>query len=170
MAFAAAIIPYLAAAGAAYQGIQASQASAYNAAVAKQEQGNAVNQANAQEGLVRRNSREMLGRQAAAFGAAGVGYGGSSETALDQSAVNQELDALNTRYRGAITGWGYGTQAQLDMSMSKQEGGAGALLAGASALKGSGTNYSFAPQSNAQAAGLTSATPASGLGGNIPTS
>lgn len=169
MAFAAALIPYLAAAGAAYQGITSAQASTYNAAVAKQEQGNAINQATAQEDLVRRNSREMLGRQAAAFGAAGVGYGGSSETALDQSAVNQELDALNTRYRGAITGWGYGVQSQLDQQQAKEQGVASTLMAGGQLLKGSSPTYSFAPQSNAQAAGLVSATPASGLGGNIPT-
>jgi hypothetical protein len=165
MAFVAALAPYLAAAGAAYQGIQQSQASQYNAAVTSQEQRNSVNQASAQEGLVRRNSREMLGRQAAAFGAAGVGYGGSSETALDQSAVNQELDALNTRYKGAITGWGYGAQSQVDQAQSKSYG----LLAGAAMLKGLGPTYTFSPQSPGQAAGLNSATPSSGLGGNIPT-
>ena len=169
MAFVAALAPYLAAAGAAYQGITSAQASQYNAAVAKQEQGNAVNQANAQANLVQRNSREMLGRQAAAFGAAGVGYGGSSEIALDQSAVNQELDALNTRYRGSITGWGYGAQSQIDQQQAQQEGVAGALLAGGQLLKGSKPTYSFAPQSNAAAAGLVSPTAPSGLGGNVST-
>lgn len=165
MAFVPALIPYIAAAGAAYQGIKSSQDSQYNAAVAGQQRDNSVNQANAQEGLVRKNSREMLGRQAAAFGAAGVGYGGSSEISLDQSAVNQELDALNTKYRGAVTGWGYGAQSQLDKTQAKEEGGAGALLAGAALLKGSGPTYSFAPKSPAQAAGMYSPDPASGLGG-----
>lgn len=169
MAFVAALAPYLMAAGAAYQGITSAKASQYNAAVAKQEQGNSVNQANEQENLVRRNSREMLGRQAAAFGAAGVGYGGSSEMALDQSAVNQELDALNTRYKGSITGWGYGVQSQLDQQQAKEDGIASTLLAGGQALKGSKSTYSFAPQSSAVSAGLVSPTPASGLGGNIAT-
>ena len=145
--------PYLAAAGTAIQGIQKAQASQYNAAVMTQEQRNTVDQAAAQEGQVRRNSREMLGRQMAAFGSANVGYGGSSEVALDQSAVNQELDALNTRYKGAITGWGYGAQAQLDRSMAKQQNLTTGLMAGAALLKGLGPNYTF------------SATPSSGLGG-----
>lgn len=153
MAFVAALAPYLAAAGAAYQGIKASQADTYNAKVMGQEQANTVNQAAAQEGLVRRNSREQLGRQAAAFGAAGVGYGGSSEGALDQSAVNQELDALNTRYKGAITGWGYGAQSQIDQSQAAGHG----LMAGAALLKGLGPTYTFGGnQTPAQQAGVTS--------------
>jgi hypothetical protein len=161
MAFVAALAPYLAAAGAAYQGIQAHNASVYNAEVMSQEQRNTVNQAAAQEGLVRRNSREMIGRQAAAFGAAGVGYGGSSETALDQSAVNQELDALNTRYKGAITGWGYGAQSQIDQSQAKSQG----LMAGAALLKGLGPTYTFGGNKTpAQQSGLTSPEQPSGLG------
>lgn len=161
MAFVAALAPYLAAAGAAYEGIQKSQAAAYNAKVMGQEQANTVNQATAQEGLVRRNSREMLGRQAAAFGAAGVGYGGSSETALDQSAVNQELDALNTRYKGAITGWGYGAQSQIDQAQSKSYG----LLAGAAMLKGLGPTYTFGgAKTPGQQSGQTSPEQPSGLG------
>lgn len=161
----AALLPYLSAAGTLYQGIQANQAARYNATVATQEQANAVNSASAQAGLVRRAGREALGRQAAAFGAAGVGYGGSSEGALDQSAVNSELDALTTQYRGAITGWGYGAQAQLDQQMGKQNLVGSGLLAGAALLKGMGPTYSFAPK----VVGLGSQTPASGLGGNINT-
>lgn len=164
MAFAAALVPYLAAAGAAYQGIKQSQAADYNAKVASQQESNAVNQAAAQEGMVRRNSREALGRQAAAFGAAGVGYGGSAEGALDQSAVNQELDALNTRYKGAITGWGYGAQASLDKEQGQQESVAGGLLAGAALLKGSGSSYSFAPKTPGQMSGTVSPEQPSGLG------
>lgn len=151
MAFLPAIIPYIAAGAAAYRGVKQSQADTYNAKVMGQEQANTVNQANAQEGLVRRNSREMLGRQSAAFGAAGVGYGGSSEGALDQSAVNQELDALNTRYKGSITGWGYGAQSQIDQSKASGDG----LMAGAALLKGLGPTYTFNPQSPGQAAGTT---------------
>jgi hypothetical protein len=156
----------LAAGGAAYQGIKQSQAETYNAKVMGQEQANTVNQANAQEGLVRRNSREMLGRQSAAFGAANVGYGGSSETALDQSAVNQELDALNTRYKGAITGWGYGAQSQLDQQQAQESLVNGGLLAGAALLKQTTSNYTtFKPPGAAEQAGLVSPNPASGLGG-----
>ncbi len=93
MAFLPALLPYLAAGGAVVQGVQAKNASDFNAKVSQNEQTLSIDQANAQEGMVRRASREALGRQAAAFGGAGVGYGGSSETSLDQSSVNQELDA-----------------------------------------------------------------------------
>lgn len=141
MAFLPAILPYVAAGASAAGYVKQSQASAYNAKVDQNEANLSVNQANAQEGLVRRSSREALGRQAAAFGAAGVGYAGSSETALDQSAINQELDALNTRYKGAITGYGYKVESGIQNDQSKGYG----LMAGAALLKGFGSNYSYTP-------------------------
>lgn len=172
MAFAPLLIAGVAAA---YQGIQKSQTDQYNAKVNAQQQSNAINQSNAQAGQVERNSREALGRQAAAFGAAGVGYGGSSEIALDQSAINQELDALNTKYKGAVTGWGYGAQSQLDQQQVGQDNVAGILnvgtavtkgLAGTNAMKGSGANYTFGtvgPSSGANQAGLVAPGGSSGL-------
>lgn len=153
MAFLAAIAPYVAAGGALVQGVQAKNAENFNAQVATNEQKLSVNQANAQEGMVRRGSREALGRQAAAFGAAGVGYGGSSETSLDQSAVNQELDALNTRYKGAITGYGYGVKAGIDRTQGNTDMTQSTLLAGSALMKGMGPNYSFMPQSTQQMSG-----------------
>jgi len=131
----AAAAPYIAAAGTVYAGVQKVQADKYNAQVMGNEQKVSVDQANAQEGLVRRNSRQQLGKQLAAFGGSGVGYGGSSETALDQSAINQELDALNTRYKGSITGYGYGVQSQNLNREADQEGVATALLAGGQAMR-----------------------------------
>lgn len=173
MAFAPLLIAGI---SAAYSGIQKSQADQYNAAVAKQQQGNAVNESTAQANLVQRNSREQLGKQAAAFGAAGVGYGGSSEIAMDQSAINQELDALNTKYRGAVTGWGYGAQAQIDKTQASQQTTASILdfagskpagaLAGSMAMRGSGSNYTFgtvSPSSGATQAGLSAPGGSSGL-------
>lgn len=167
MAFAAAIIPYLAAAGAAYQGISASVSSRYNSDVMAQQQKTSVDQANAQEGMVRRAGREALGRQSAAFGAAGVGYGGSSEGALDQSAINQELDALNTRYKGVITGWGYGVQSQIYGQQSQQEGVATPLLAGAALLKNM-PSYSSSPSALAVQSGQATPGGSSMLGGGGP--
>jgi hypothetical protein len=148
MAFLPAILPYVAAGASAIGYVKQSNAETFNSQVAQNESKLSVDQANAQEGQVRRSSREALGRQAAAFGAAGVGYGGSSETSLDQSAVNQELDALNTRYKGSITGYGYRVQAGQDQQAAKQYG----LMAGAALLKGGGSNYSYSPQTPAQMA------------------
>ena len=141
MAFLPAALPYLAAAGSAYSYVKQSNAASFNSKVAQNESDLSINQANAQEGMVRRNSREQLGKQAAAFGAAGVGYGGSSETSLDQSAVNQELDALNTRYKGSLTGYGYRVQSGIDQQNARQY----SLMAGAALLKGAGSNYTYTP-------------------------
>lgn len=138
-----AFLPFLLAAGAAVKGVQQYSADRYNAKVSDTEHNLSINQANAQEGMVRRSSREALGRQEAAFAGAGVGYGGSSETSLDQSAQNQELDALNTRYKGAITGYGYGVKAGIDRSEANTEAVNSTLLAGSQLMKGMGANYSF---------------------------
>jgi len=159
MAFAAALLPYLAYAGAAatvVSAAQKSQADKNNAGVMANEQKLSIEQASAQEAMVRRNSREQLGRQAAAFGGAGVGYGGSSETAMGESAINQELDALNTRYKGALVGYGYGVQSSLLKQQSKDDMTAGLLLAGGQAMNQ--TKYSFL-------SGLKSPEAPSGLGG-----
>lgn len=139
MAFLPAILPYVAAGASAAGAIKQSQAATYNSKVDQNEANLSINQANAQEGLVRRQGREALGRQAAAFGAAGVGYGGSSETALDQSSINSELDALNTRYKGSITAYGYNTEASNQKSQAQGYG----LMAGAALLKGFGSNYNY---------------------------
>lgn len=123
-----------AAAGAAYSGISKAQSADYNAKVMANEQKVAIDQSNQQANLVQRQAAQAIGRQRAAFGGAGVGYGGSSETALDQSTVSAELDALNTRYKGAITGYGYGVQSKLLSNESGQETAASVLLAGGQAL------------------------------------
>jgi hypothetical protein len=122
-------------AGTAVAAGQKSQADNYNSQVMAGEQRVNVDEANAQANLTLRAGRQALGKQRAAFGSAAVGYGGSSEAALDQSAINQELDALNTRYRGTITGYGYGVQSQILKSEANQQETAGALLAGGQALK-----------------------------------
>jgi hypothetical protein len=145
-----AFLPYVAMAAQAYSSVKQSQAETYNSQVQQGQANLSVNQANAQEGIVRRASREQLGRQAAAFGAAGVGYGGSSGTALDQSAINQEMDALNSRYKGAITAYGYRTQSGIDQSTANQYG----MTAGAALLKGFGSNYTYTPQPSSAQAGV----------------
>jgi hypothetical protein len=122
------------AAGTIASGIQKSNADKYNAQVTGNEQKAAIDQTNQQTNLVVRQGREAVGKQRAAFGGAGVGYGGSSETAMDQSAVNSELDALNTRYKGAITGYGYGTESGILKQQASDETTSSVLLAGAQAF------------------------------------
>jgi hypothetical protein len=141
MAFVAALAPYLAAAGSVAGGIQASQSDKYNAAVLGNEQKTAIDQGNAQANLVVRQGRQALGREAAAFGGAGVGYGGSSATSLDQTAVNSELDALNTKYKGVISGYGYGVQSGILNREANQTQNMSVLLAGGQALTGLAKYY-----------------------------
>lgn len=129
---------YVAAAAELYSALKGSQAQRqsanFNAAVDRSEASAALGQSLTQEDLVRRRSAELSGRQAGAFGAAGVGYGGSSRLAMMESAKNQEMDALNTRYRGALTAFGYEQSARI----GRYEGGVEAentqLMGGARAL------------------------------------
>lgn len=124
----------LMAAGTIFQGVQKSNADKYNSQVMGNEQKLSVDQANQQEGQVRRSTREAHARQLAAFGGAGVGYGGSSETAINESSVNQELDALNSRYKGAITGYGYGVQSKILKNQASDDISSSFLMAGGRAL------------------------------------
>ena len=141
-----AFIPYLAAAvgigGALKQGKDAANQQTFNSNVMKTEAGIALGQGAEAEAQSRRNSREAIGRQAAAFGASGAGYGGSSARAMDQSLVNQELDALNTRYKGTLTAYGYNTQASIDEQAAKNDQTSAAINAGTAAMKGLGSMYS----------------------------
>src|SRR5271170_7968908 len=145
---AATVAPYLPlavggiqATGSIIQGVETSRADKYNAAVMQNEKAGAINQASAQAGMQERAGREALGKQLAAFGGAGVGYGGSSEVGLKQSAVNQELDVLNTKYKGAVAGYGYGVQGSILQREAGQTMTASTLLAGGQALTGLSKYY-----------------------------
>jgi hypothetical protein len=63
----------------------------------------AMNQALADEQAHRRETRQFLGRQAAAVAQSGAAPGGTSEALARQSEVLAELDALNIRYHGQAT-------------------------------------------------------------------
>jgi hypothetical protein len=154
MAFAPLLIGLAGTAATVGQGVQQQQATQYNAATMANEGKAAVDQSNAQANQVLRQGRAAVGREAAAFGGAGVGYGGSSLTSMDQSAVNNELDALNTRYKGSFSAYGYNTQSSILRSQAGQEGTATALLAGGQALKAIAGNY--APASAVPSAGAGS--------------
>ncbi len=142
MAFAPAASAIIAAYGAVKQGHDSAVASAENAQFQKNEQTASIDNANQSEVQVRRNSREALARQYAAFGAAGAGYGGSSGGALDESAQNQELDALNTRYKGALAGYGYGVQAGIDAQTGRTQADQGYMTAAGRLLAAPNGAYS----------------------------
>lgn len=118
------------------QGQAGKEAGKYNAAIHGMEGQAASAQGYAQEAIVRRQAREFLGKQSAAIGQAGIGYGGSSAGVAHESAVNAELDALNTRYRGQFTRWGLVTQGKNISREGDVASQAGNLGAGATILKG----------------------------------
>lgn len=118
------------------QGNAAKTAGSYNQNVHNLEGQSAEEQALGAETINRRQSREFLGRQQAAIGQAGIGYGGSSAGVAHESAVNAELDALNTRYRGQFTKWGLVTQGKNLSYEGRVAQQSGYLGAGASVLKG----------------------------------
>ena len=104
----------IAVAGAVQQGVAKKQASDFNAKVDFQEAQAARGSALNQENLQRRQSKELVGREEAAFGSSGAGYGGSSATAIHESSLNTEMDALNTRYKGSLAAYGYLQQSSID--------------------------------------------------------
>jgi len=83
------------------------------------------------EAASRRESRAVLGAQAAAIAQAGIGNGGTTELIVRESELNAEMDALNYRYRGLQQGRALKAGAK----NTKKEG---YLLAGAQLLQGAG--------------------------------
>jgi hypothetical protein len=93
------------------------------------------------EATQRRAGAMAIGRETAAAGQAGGGYGGSTGRAIGQSIQNAELDALNVRYKSQMQRWSYGTQAAFMNQEAKTQGQNGLLKAGASLLQGYSSQY-----------------------------
>lgn len=160
MAFAAAALPYIYAAGAAVAayGVYATseaqaaankanaQAADYNAKVQQQNADIARANAGAREDALRFQQRQLLAKQRAAAAESGFdSSSGSLGLVQEQSADRAELDALNVRYGGELDARGYGNQASMDAyqagalrlqaantSRAGYIGAASALLSGAS--------------------------------------
>jgi len=88
-----------------------------------------------------RATQQRLGAVAAAYGAAGV-EGGSTSDVLAMSAANGELSRQNIIYEGNMKAAGYTTQAQLDTGAAStaltqgNEKATGAALSGLASLQG----------------------------------
>lgn len=96
------------------QANQQAAAAEYNAAVAQNQATQAFAAGAERENIQRRQAAQQLSEQRAAFAQSGLDP--SSGSALDvqlQSARNAELDALQTRYEGILTGQNYQQQAAL---------------------------------------------------------
>jgi hypothetical protein len=55
------------------------------------------------------------------------------------------MDALNTRYKGTITAYGYNTQAGIDKQEANEEETSSLLMAGGKALNMAAPYYSTSP-------------------------
>lgn len=109
------------AAGAISSGVQARRsadqqaaAAEYNAVVSQNQATQAFAVGAERENIQRRQAAQALSQQRAAFAESGLDP--SSGSALDvqlQSTRNAELDALQTRYEGILTGQNYEQQAAL---------------------------------------------------------
>jgi hypothetical protein len=133
---------------------QDSQANAarYNAEIQRQNAGIAREQANAKEEMQRRKTNVVQGIQRAGIAQSGLGLSESFKDIYNESAINSELDAMNTRYEGYLVSRGAENQAKLyDFQASVNDknadnamtaggiGAASALLSGVgSFMKGSG--------------------------------
>lgn len=91
-------------------------------------------QAYEDEAAQRREATLFQGRQAAALGQAGIGSGGTAGTALRQSAVLAELDALNIRYAGQQKSKNLRAQGDEELRQGKAGKKAANQLAGAQLL------------------------------------
>lgn len=143
----AAVVPLIAAGVSAFgqhQQGQAAKKQAQEQSLIDQMEGKSAEEAALQdEATQRRSSRQFLGRQAAAFAEAGVGPG-SSTAIMDQSAINAELDALNIRYKGQLTKYGYSYNSKSSLKEGRSAANNANLMAGATLLKGVSNYYAGA--------------------------
>jgi hypothetical protein len=134
-------IPLIMGAAQVAQGMSAKNADDQNAGIQRQEAGIASSQGYAAEATQRRLGADVIGKQVAAAGQAGGGYGGSVGRAIGQSAQNTELDALNIRYKAGLQRWGYSTQARFTQQEGKDAQSTSLLRAGSALLSGYSSSY-----------------------------
>lgn len=118
-----------------------SQAHRYNAGVAAQQAVVEGQQASAREDAQRRQARQVLGQQRAAFAQSGGGMGGSAGDIMGQSAIDAELDALTIRYEGQMRARGFDAQAEQERFAARSAKKAGYWAAAGTVLGGAADYY-----------------------------
>lgn len=112
----------------------------YNARQAEASAKVEQDQATREEEALRRGQNQFFGRQRAAMSEAGLGPGGSTGMLANQDAALAELDALNVRYGGTLSGKGLLSEAASRRAGKPSNGGI-AMLAGAQLLAGASDTY-----------------------------
>jgi hypothetical protein len=126
-------------------GESAKAAAEQNAAMMRQEAEIARRQGVAQSTARERATRQFLGRQRAAIGQAGIGFEGSAQDVMLESATAAELDVMNTMYEAELRAKGLMNQATITSWEGKQARRASRMAAVGSVLTGA-ANYGMASQ------------------------
>jgi parvulin-like peptidyl-prolyl isomerase len=122
--------------GAISQGMAASKAADYNAAINARNAQIAQQQAQADAEAQQRQAYQRMGAIRAAYGASGVTPEGSPLDILANSASQAELDRQNILYKGKLRAIGYTDQSNLDAMQSDAAMTSGYIGAGSSLLTG----------------------------------
>ncbi len=143
MAFMAAALPYIAAAGSAVsafgaiqQGQQASAAASYNAQAESQRATQQLQASQSQAQIVDQQNREKLGEAASAFGAAGVDMSGTPLSVMSSLASKGELNKQLTLYQGKLGALASTNQAALDTAQGNAAASGSIIKAGSTLLTG----------------------------------
>lgn len=125
------------------------QAQEYNAKVSENQAIAANQQTAAREDAERRQRRIQLGNARASISQSGLGDTGSILDMFDQTAIESELNVLNSRYEGNMQARGFTEQAALDRygaassrANAKAASQAKWLNAGSALLSGASSGYS----------------------------
>jgi hypothetical protein len=130
------------ASGMLYQGQAQEQAAKYNAEVGMQNAKFTREAAASEESKARLLGKKTIGQARANIGASGIQTDASAMDVLEESAANNEMDALTIRHNGAMKAWAYEAGAALDLESGKNAMAGARVGAVASLLKGSGETYS----------------------------
>jgi roadblock/LC7 domain-containing protein len=125
------------------------QAQEYNAKISENQAIATNQQTSAREDAERRQRRIALGGARASMAESGLTDSGSILDMFDQSAINSELDVLNTRFEGNMAARGFNEQATLDRyaaansrSNAKSASTAKWINAGSALISGASSAYS----------------------------
>lgn len=121
-------------------GMAQSNASEYQANVARQNATAAQQQAQQAADLQARKTQQMLGQTRAAYGASGVTSEGSPLDILASSASAAEEDRQTILYQGHLRAAGYTSDAQLD-SMAADSARTNSYFSATGALLSGGAKY-----------------------------
>lgn len=121
------------------QGDAAAAAARYNQQVADQNAAAAKQQAEQDAQIQKAQSQQLLGAQAAAYGASGVTNEGSALDVLGNTASNAELARQTILYKGQLKAAGYSDEAILDQANAATAESNATFSASGALLKGFGT-------------------------------